>query len=72
MIDHPDRQYLQEALAKSEEFCIQVNIIMYVCLLYMLLDIIWYTWYKIFCTENKINLSVSGIYLYQISYALYR
>ncbi|XP_050466671.1 intersectin-1 isoform X3 [Cataglyphis hispanica] len=24
-IDHPDRQYLQEALAKSEEFCIQVN-----------------------------------------------
>ncbi|XP_011639535.1 intersectin-1 isoform X5 [Pogonomyrmex barbatus] len=22
---HPDRQYLQEALAKSEEFCIQVN-----------------------------------------------
>ncbi|KAG5347923.1 ITSN2 protein, partial [Acromyrmex charruanus] len=24
-IDHPDRQYLQEALAKSEEFCTQVN-----------------------------------------------
>ncbi|XP_026300046.1 intersectin-1 isoform X8 [Apis mellifera] len=24
-IDHPDRQYLQEALAKAEEFCIQVN-----------------------------------------------
>ncbi|KMQ94705.1 intersectin-1-like protein [Lasius niger] len=24
-MDHPDRQYLQEALAKSEEFCIQVN-----------------------------------------------
>ncbi|KAL0103076.1 hypothetical protein PUN28_018401 [Cardiocondyla obscurior] len=23
--DHPDRQYLQEALAKSEEFCTQVN-----------------------------------------------
>lgn len=25
-MDHPDRQYLQEALAKSEEFCIQVKI----------------------------------------------
>ncbi|XP_025153688.1 intersectin-2 isoform X3 [Harpegnathos saltator] len=24
-VDHPDRQYLQEALAKSEEFCTQVN-----------------------------------------------
>lgn len=24
-IDHPDRQYLQEALAKAEEFCTQVN-----------------------------------------------
>ncbi|XP_066583007.1 intersectin-1 [Prorops nasuta] len=24
-VDHPDRQYLQEALAKAEEFCIQVN-----------------------------------------------
>ncbi|XP_048512969.1 intersectin-2 isoform X5 [Athalia rosae] len=24
-ISHPDRQYLQEALAKAEEFCIQVN-----------------------------------------------
>lgn len=23
-IDHPDRQYLQEALAKAEEFCTQV------------------------------------------------
>ncbi|KAH0568927.1 intersectin-1 isoform X2 [Cotesia glomerata] len=23
--EHPDRQYLQEALAKAEEFCIQVN-----------------------------------------------
>lgn len=24
-VDHPDRQYLQEALAKAEEFCTQVN-----------------------------------------------
>ncbi|XP_028046441.1 intersectin-1 isoform X3 [Monomorium pharaonis] len=24
-VEHPDRQYLQEALAKSEEFCTQVN-----------------------------------------------
>lgn len=23
--EHPDRQYLQEALAKAEEFCTQVN-----------------------------------------------